>query len=43
MVQTKGPSQDFRAVGGWDSVVVLEQYVRRMSSDDALGGNIKWQ
>lgn len=30
-------------VGGWDSVTVLEQYVRRMSSDDALGGNIKWQ
>ena len=37
------PIKFVQLVGGWDSVVVLEQYVRRMSSDDALGGNIKWQ
>ncbi len=37
------PLKFVQLVGGWDSVAVLEQYVRRMSSDDALGGNIKWQ
>ena len=37
------PMKFVQLVGGWDSVTVMEQYVRRMSSDDALGGNIKWQ
>ena len=28
-------------VGGWESMAVLEQYVRMMKSDDALD-NVKW-
>jgi site-specific recombinase XerD len=37
------PLKFVQLVGGWDSVVVLEQYVRRMDSEDALGSNVKWQ
>lgn len=37
------PIKFVQLVGGWESVTVLEQYVRRMTSDDALGGNVKWR
>jgi integrase/recombinase XerD len=37
------PLKFVQLVGGWDSVVVLEQYVRRMDSEDALGTNVGWQ
>ena len=37
------PLKFVQLVGGWESVAVLEQYVRRMDSEDALGSNVNWQ
>jgi site-specific recombinase XerD len=37
------PLKFVQLVGGWESVSVLEQYVRRMDSEDALGSNVGWQ
>ena len=35
------PMKDVQLIGGWESVTVLEDYVRAMTSEDALGAD--WQ
>ena len=36
------PMKIVQLVGGWESIAVLEQYVRYMDSEDALDGNYKF-